>query len=214
MSPAEPPHTRDGSIRRVAAFDFDGTISQRDTLAGFLVFVAGRATVARAAASESVSMGRGLTSSEQRNAAKERLLGRVLGGRSVEDVSDAGARYAARLPERFRPSTIAEINRHREVGNDLVIVSASLVYYLRPLAAELGFNEVIGVSMTELPDGRLGTTLDGPNVRKAEKARRLHAWLGEEPFELWAYGDSSGDEELLAMADHATWVGRRASRNS
>jgi len=32
------------------------------------------------------------------------------------------------------------------------------------------------------------------------------------PFELWAYGDSAGDEELLALADHPTWVGRRAGR--
>jgi phosphoserine phosphatase len=31
-------------------------------------------------------------------------------------------------------------------------------------------------------------------------------------FELWAYGDSAGDEELLALADHPTWVGRRAGR--
>jgi phosphoserine phosphatase len=27
---------------------------------------------------------------------------------------------------------------------------------------------------------------------------------------LWAYGDSAGDEALLARADHPTWVGRRA----
>lgn len=213
MSSDEPPLPGDSPVRNVAAFDFDGTISQRDTLAGFLVYVAGPTKFARAAASESASMGRGLRSSEQRNAAKERLLGRVLGGRSEEDVTDAGIRYASRLPQRFRPGTVAEITKHRDAGHDLVIVSASLVYYLRPLAEDLGFHHVIGVSMAVLPDGRLATTLEGPNVRKAEKARRLRAWLGEEPFELWAYGDSSGDEDLLAMADHPTWIGRRATRN-
>ena len=29
--------------------------------------------------------------------------------------------------------------------------------------------------------------------------RRLQAWLGGEPVELWAYGDSAGDDELLAI---------------
>ena len=53
--------------------------------------------------------------------------------------------------------------------------------------------------------------LSGANVRKAEKARRLSDWLRRRrPYELWAYGDSSGDDELLAMADHPTWIGRRA----
>jgi phosphoserine phosphatase len=44
---------------------------------------------------------------------------------------------------------------------------------------------------------------------------RLQAWLDARfgpgaDVELWAYGDSPGDAELLAMADHPTWVGRRA----
>ncbi len=47
---------------------------------------------------------------------------------------------------------------------------------------------------------------------------RLREWLHGTfgpgtAVELWAYGDSSGDEELLTAADHPTWVGRRASRN-
>ena len=25
---------------------------------------------------------------------------------------------------------------------------------------------------------------------------------------MWAYGNSSGDHELLAMADHAYWLGK------
>ena len=49
----------------------------------------------------------------------------------------------------------------------------------------------------------------------AEKARRLTAWFGDRPAtELWAYGDSSGDEELLGMATYPQWIGRRAKRNA
>ena len=44
--------------------------------------------------------------------------------------------------------------------------------------------------------------------------RRLHAYLderfgGRTAVELWAYGDSPGDLELLADADHAVWTKRR-----
>jgi phosphatidylglycerophosphatase C len=51
--------------------------------------------------------------------------------------------------------------------------------------------------------------LDGLNVRASQKALRLAEILGPGPVELWAYGDSAGDREMLAMADHPTLVGRR-----
>jgi phosphatidylglycerophosphatase C len=54
-------------------------------------------------------------------------------------------------------------------------------------------------------NGRLTGRLVGANCRGAEKARRTREWLranGLAGAELWAYGDSSGDDELLALADH------------
>ena len=84
--------------RRVAAFDFDGTITQRDTLAGFLAHVGGSRAVARALAAESVGLAKGLRHDVERDAAKERVLGRVLAGRTEEEVTAAGITYARLLP--------------------------------------------------------------------------------------------------------------------
>jgi HAD superfamily hydrolase (TIGR01490 family) len=195
----------------VAAFDFDGTITQRDTLAGFLVFVGGRGAVARASARRSLSMAAGLRNDIRRDQAKEAVLGDVLGGRSDDDLRAAGERYAALLPERYRPDIVQRVGWHRHEGHELVIVSASLAYYLGPVASALGIDHVIGVEMAVGPDGLLTGVLAGPNVRGAEKATRLQAWWADRPAdELWAYGNSSGDEALLSLADHPTWVGRRA----
>ena len=58
-------------------------------------------------------------------------------------------------------------------------------------------------------DGILTGRLEGGNVRGPEKVRRVQEWLGAGPVELWAYGDSGGDRELLALADHPHKVGRR-----
>jgi phosphatidylglycerophosphatase C len=199
--------------RQVAAFDFDGTITERDTLLSFLEFVGGRARLASAIAKYSPQLARGARSSAQRDAAKERVLSAVLRGRPLAEVTDAGVQYSKRLPRQFRRATLDRITHHGRSGHELVIVSASLVYYLRPIADDLGFHHLIAVDMEVGPDGRLTGAIVGPNVRKAEKAVRLRAWLGDGPAELWAYGDSSGDEELLAMADHPTWIGRRAKLN-
>lgn len=198
--------------RRVAAWDFDETITERDTLVPFLLYVAGRRRLAAALARHAPVGAQGLRTAAQRDEFKERVLGTLLRGRPNDEIEAAGLAYARTLPRRFRRESLSRIARHRADGHELVIVSASLVYYLRPVAEDLGFHHVIAVEMETGDDGRLTGKLIGPNVRKAEKAVRLTQWLGEDPYELWAYGDSSGDEQLLAMAHHPTWVGRRANR--
>jgi HAD superfamily hydrolase (TIGR01490 family) len=199
--------------RPIAAFDFDGTITQRDTLLGYLLAVGGRARTAASFGRHAAGMARGLRDDVARDAAKEMVVGRVLRGRHVDELDEAGARYASGLPARYRPDVVERITWHRDQGHELVIVSASLVHYLRPVAGVLGFDDVIGVEL-EFDDGGNATgRLARANVRGPQKAERLREWWGDRPAtELWAYGNSSGDVELLEMADHATWIGRRATR--
>ena len=93
------------------------------------------------------------------------------------------------------------------------LVSASYTCYLDPLAEHLGGAHVIGSRLVVGDDGRCTGALDGGNCRGAAKVVRLHRWLddrfgGRGNVTLWAYGDSPGDEPMLADADHAVWVGR------
>ncbi len=82
--------------------------------------------------------------------------------------------------------------------------------YLAPTGAALGFDQVLATQLEVGDDGLLTGRLRGPNVRGVEKSARLRAWLAatlpDTPYRLWAYGDSAGDRELLAMADHPVRV--------
>jgi phosphoserine phosphatase len=66
----------------------------------------------------------------------------------------------------------------------------------------------------EVRDGVLTGRMRHPNVRGEQKAVRLRQWLGApaegplEGVELWAYGNTSGDHALLALADRAFWLGK------
>lgn len=206
------------SARRIAAFDFDGTLTRRDTLLPFLVRTCGAQAVARAAATVApvaarARLGRLEAEVHHRDAAKERLLAALLSGRPASWLDEAGVAYARTLATRLRPSIAAQVAWHRNAGHELVIVSASLGAYLRPFAQAEGFHHVIAVELEVGLDGALTGALDGPNVRGPEKAVRLRRWLGgTEPDLLWAYGNSSGDAELLAMADVPVWVDRRSHR--
>ena len=96
------------------------------------------------------------------------------------------------------------------MGHEIVIVSASLDVYLEPLAPLLGVDHVLCTKLGVGPDDRLTGRLEGGNVRGPEKIRRVREWLGAGAVELWAYGDSAGDRELLAAADHPVWMHGRA----
>lgn len=204
--------------RRIAAFDFDGTLTERDTLLPFLVHVCGAQRVARAVTKVApvaarARLGRLEADLHHRDAVKERLLAELFAGRPADWLEEAGAAFAPSLPGRLRPPLAAQVAWHRRAGHELVIVSASLGAYLRPFAAAEGFHHVIAVELEVGADGALTGALVGPNVRGPEKEVRLRAWLdGDEPDLLWAYGNSSGDRELLAMADVPVWVDRRSHR--
>jgi phosphatidylglycerophosphatase C len=197
-------------LRAVAVFDFDGTLVPRDSLLPFLRRVCGAAAVGRALALEGprlaqVAVGRG-----DRELLKAALFGRLLAGRRVTDLEPVVREYAEYVvAQQVRPDVRARVEWHRAEGHALVIVSASPELYLVPIGQLLGFDAVLGTRLEVDADGRLTGRLLGRNVRGAEKVARLKAHLTEDPLQLWAYGDSEGDRELLARADVATRVTRR-----
>lgn len=198
--------------RVVAAFDFDGTLTTRDTLVPFLAYATSRRRLASAVGRDLAPVLAEARRRGLRDAGKERLLARLFAGEEHERLVRVGEAYADRLHARLRPSMLDRIEWHRSQGHELVIVSASLHYYLDPLGERLGFDEVIAVSLEVDEQGRLTGRLAGPNVRGEEKVVRLRSWMGDDPDELWAYGDSSGDAHLLAAATHPHPVTRRARR--
>jgi phosphatidylglycerophosphatase C len=192
----------------VAAFDFDGTLSTRDNLVPFLCRAVGTRAVAQALAAGGLSVA--LQRQWSRNALKAEVVRRLLTGYDAERFDSLGRAFAFDILRRHLRSDVVErVDWHRTQGHRLVLVSASFDVYVRPVAERLRFDAVLATELEVGPDGRLTGRLRGENVRGAEKARRLEAWLAERPAYVWAYGDSSGDRELWARADQAVRVARR-----
>jgi phosphatidylglycerophosphatase C len=195
----------------VAAFDFDGTLSRRDTLVPFLRQARGTGRLVRALAS---AIARRLT--RDRDALKVALVGELFRGWPAERLEALGRAYVPTLLEGMRPEGLERLRWHQSEGHATVIVSASLGAYLRPLADRLELDAALAVELVASGDGTLtGDVVGGLNTRGPQKVARLDTWLDARygpahDVELWAYGDSAGDEALLARADHPTWVGRRA----
>ncbi|HJM29405.1 MAG: HAD-IB family hydrolase [Acidimicrobiales bacterium] len=188
------------TLRRIAAFDFDGTITRRDTLFPFLRQY-GTSNLLQAA----VLTLRTRKPQGWRESLKANVLRKVFLGKELQKLEHAGKSYAANLPRLYRDEVLSMISYHRDAGHELVLVTASLGCYARPAAEELGFDHVIAVELVSNA-GRLSGEMSGRNVRGSEKARQLREWLGSSDAEIWAYGNSQGDKEMLSMANHSKWV--------
>lgn len=196
----------------IAAFDFDGTLARRDSVVPFLRRVAGTRSSAigllrRAHRLPPVAARR------DRDRLRAIATEIVFARRPIVDVLAHADAHASEITHSgLRPDTLARLAWHRDAGHRVVIVSASYGEYLDGVADRLGVDDVLATRL-EVEAGVCTGRLAGANCRGAEKERRLQAWLAREGIDpdrltIWAYGDSSGDRELLAMADHPVWVKR------
>jgi phosphatidylglycerophosphatase C len=200
-------------VADVAAFDFDGTLTEGGSVMDFLVALRGLPTVAAATAALAPRLAHGaLVGGTAADQTKELLFRRTLGGVAasrVDDVSDRFARH--HLARHLRSDVHSRFDWHRERGDPVVIVSASPEVYVRVAATLLGADGVVATRLAVGEGGLLTGRYDGANCRGEEKLRRLREWMdesGADPDRLWAYGNSRGDLRMLLAADVGVNVGR------
>lgn len=192
----------------IAAFDFDGTITDRDTLLSFASFVKGKFKIAWDILIELPELGTCIFNIDVRQNAKEALLKRFFGGMSIQELQEYGQKFAhGPLAHRLKPQALERLKWHQAQGHTCILISANLDVFLNPWGKMMGFEHII-TTRVNAPNGFVNGKLVGKNVWGPEKARRLIELLGPKSgYELYAYGDSRGDRELLALADHPHYRG-------
>lgn len=190
----------------LVVFDFDGTLTRGDTLIPFLTMV----DPVRAARFVPAAVAIAKRRPDRRDEAKERLIARVLAGRSQAQVIAAGERFGRLvLPRLLRRDVVAHAVAHRRAGRVLAVCSASPDVVVGPAARSLGIDEVVCTDLAP-PAGDAGWRYAASNCRgevKVERVEALVARLGAE--RLWAYGNLPDDAPLLGRADVAVPVDRR-----
>jgi phosphatidylglycerophosphatase C len=187
----------------VAVFDFDGTLTQRDTLLPFLKTVVGRWAFWWGLVVMSPILAAYALKFIPNWWAKEALLTYFLSGKEETKFYQFAQQFALeKIPTLLRPEALQRLQWHQAQGHQIVLVSASLEAYLLPWAEKMGFDVVAGTQLA-VEDNRLTGCILGKNCYGLEKVERLRAVLGElSQYTLYAYGDSQGDQELLAVSNY------------
>lgn len=187
----------------LALFDFDGTITDRETMPGFM---------RRAVRPARLSVGKVLFFPLIAGYKAGVVPGTVvragicwLGFRGVPaaELEHHGAEFARTvLPTTLRPEAMARIAWHKARGDRVVVVSGGLDVYLTHWAAQHDLELVC--SSLQQRNGRFTGLYKGRQCVRAEKVRRVQALCSTQQYgKVFAYGDTREDHELLAMAHEA-----------
>lgn len=188
----------------VAAFDFDNTLTTRDSLVPFLLRLKGFWKTAFFFTLLTPYFVCYLLGLYSRQEIKEQILSRFFKGCSFIELQKWGKSYAdEELDSYVRREAMEKMAWHNSQGHRCIIVSASPDFYLLPWALRHGFEAALGSKLETAPDGTVTGKLEGINCWGVEKVRRLTHYLGASGYHtLYVYGDSLGDKELLALADY------------
>lgn len=191
----------------LALFDFDGTLTTRETFPAFLHYAAprlrlvvGRVVLAplvigyRLGWLDGVSVRARITSFAFRGMPEARL--RALGESFARDV----------LPGLMRPDMMARLRQHQAQGDAVMVVSGAYDTYLAPWCAAHGVD--LACSRLEARDGAMTGRYLGAQCVGEEKVRRIRAEHDLSTYaSIHAYGDTPEDEAMLALAQHRWYRG-------
>ena len=190
-APPEPP---------IVAFDFDGTLTVRDSFIAFLKWRAGPGRYALGLlrlAPDALAYLLHRDRGRIKAAAVREYLRGVPRERLEADAREFAERFSRSL---LRPDAVAAWKRWQDEHVRLVIVTASPEVLVAPFARGLGADGLLGTELDFDAHGRVTGRFATPNCRGPEKVARLKAAFGPDVEIKAAYGDTRGDREMLAMA--------------
>ena len=187
-------------MKKIYAFDFDGTLTTKDTLIEFIRYAKGSMALGLGFmryAHLLVLMKIGLYPNYK---AKQKVFAHFFKDTTLDDFNALCKAFAASSSHLLRPNAIEAINHAIKEGSEVLIVSASIDNWVQPFFPQV---KVVGTQI-EVIDGKLTGRFLSKNCYGQEKVNRiLSLYPNRQDYHLTAYGDSRGDKEMLAFADES-----------
>lgn len=188
----------------VYAFDFDGTLTTKDTFFAFLGYSVGYAKLVCCLILLLPSILLMFLHKITVQEAKEKLFARCFRGMPAEEFDRECRDFAAQNGKLLRRDGIDFIKsvcqEHR-----VLIVSASIRNYVSEFLKDC--NVEVEATVPEVDaSGRMSGKFLGANCKGEEKVRRIKKHFPDrQEYKLIVFGDSSGDRRMFDFADETHW---------
>lgn len=187
----------------IAFFDFDGTITTKDSLIEFIKYAVGKPRYYMGLMLLSPMLTLYALKLLPNYLAKQKLIAHYFKGWNEDAFKQIAENYSLIEIEKIvRPEALNKINWHLTQGHEVVLVSASMECWLSPWCKKKGL-KLIGTQL-EYQNGKFTGRFASQNCYGINKVKRIKAIYDLNTYsDIYAYGDSSGDKDMLAIAHHA-----------
>jgi len=189
--------------KTIVFFDFDGTITTKDSLAEFIKYVVGTKSYYLGLLIQAPMLIAFKLKLIANDKAKSQFLRYYFSSYSKEEFNQKAKDYSLiGLDKIVKNEALKRIEFHKDNSHKVVIVSASMACWVEPWCKR----EDIELISTKLRfDGDKFTgEFDGDNCYGKIKEKKIKERFNLDEYEkIYAYGDSRGDREMLALADES-----------
>lgn len=188
--------------KTLALFDFDGTITNKDSFVDFLHYAVGTTRLILGLIRLLPAISAYFVKLMPNDHLKTLFLTRFFKNWSCEQFESKAQAYATeQLPRLLKAGALERIRWHQEQQHVVYIISASPEDWLRPWCHSLSL-ELISTQLEKI-DNRITGKMRTLNCHGQEKVRRIREAIALDEFEsIYAYGDSRGDRPMLDLARH------------
>ena len=184
----------------LALFDFDGTISSRDSFLLFMKHAESRSFYGACCFLSPLIL-LYLARLYPNQKLKEKFLRHLFQGRKIGHLRDLANGFCRdQLPGIIRPEASDKIDEHQARGDGVCVVTATPRFILEPWCLHRGLH-IIGTELEIDAEDRVTGSLRGKNCRGQEKVERIRGEYRLDDYEqVYAYGDTDGDLPMLGLA--------------
>ena len=193
--------------RTVAVFDFDGTLTTKDTLLEFIKYARGEWRFFCGFLLYSPILLLMKIHLYPNWRAKQRIFSYFFKGMGYGQFQELGRQFADKIETFRREEVIDKLCEHVNNGDTVYVITASIDDWVRPWCEKNKVSGILGTKIEKDANNLITGRFLTKNCYGAEKVNRLtDVEPNRKDYTLFAYGDSRGDKEMLSFADNGIYV--------
>lgn len=192
--------------KNLALFDFDGTLCTKDSFTGFIFYALSKRHIVKQGIKILPWIQAYYLNAYPAHAMRSKLFRAMFSNANALELQQMAREYATNLMNQLNQPLLKQLRQHQALGDDVVLVSASVDVYLKHVCTLLNIDLICTQTeqVNEVYTG-LYTTPDCSSEQKRQ--RILEKYHLDDYAVIYAYGNSREDDEMLAMANHTFMVG-------
>jgi len=193
--------------KNLALFDFDGTLCKKDSFTGFIFYALSKRHIVKQGIKILPWIQAYYLNAYPAHAMRSKLFRAMFSNANALELQQMAQEYAANLMNQLNQPLLKQLRQHQALGDDVVLVSASVDVYLKHVCTLLNIDLIC--TQTEQVNNIYTGQYTTPDCSSEQKKRRiLEKYHLDDYVAVYAYGNSLEDEEMLELADHAYMVGK------